>query len=197
MTNAIKLYKNTDTDKRIGINWSTGNPAYNLDVNGSANISGTLQADNVKNFYQAAGGSSEATSVSADTITQIQLVSTNTIPSSSTNYSIVDGGIKVATAGIYRISASVYLTGGASSGVNRKDVFVRKGTNFSSATEAVSITDNVGTTTTAQHGSVGTTPKLVSASANDIFYLACRLRGGSGSYYGNNAGTWLLVEKVG
>lgn len=42
MTNAIKLYQAGSEDKRVGINWNTGNPEYNLDVNGTARISNKL-----------------------------------------------------------------------------------------------------------------------------------------------------------
>ena len=156
---------------------------------------GDMVAD-IYNMYQATGASNSATSVSADTITQIPLVSTGAI-SVGSGFSVSnDGGIKVDHAGIYRITGSAYLTGGISSGVNRKDVFLYCGASYATATEVSNVTDNVGTTSVQQHGSVGTTAKLVSASANDVFYIACRFRGGSGSYYAGNIGTWLLVERI-
>lgn len=154
--------------------------------------SGDYVAD-IHCMMQATGSSNTGTSISADTITQIPV----TVPISvGDGFEISDGGIKVLHDGVYKVSGSAYLTGGASSGVNRKDVFIRVGTDFDTATEVASATDNVGTSDIQRHGSVGNTPKLIEASANDIIYLACRLRGGTGSYYAGNAGTFLLVERI-
>lgn len=146
-------------------------------------------------MYQASGSSNTATSLTADTITKIPLVSTNAIAVGE-GYAISDGGIQVTYAGVYKVSGSAQIYGNAASGINRKDVFIYCGSAFSTATEVAAATDNVGTTSAAQHGCVGTTPKLVSAAANDIFYLACRTRGGAGSYYAGNSGTFLLVERI-
>lgn len=48
-TAAIKLYKNSDSDKRVGINVlkTTTSLSYNLQVNGTANISGALSASSL------------------------------------------------------------------------------------------------------------------------------------------------------
>ena len=48
-TSAIKLYKSGDNDKRVGINIlkTTSSLSYNLQVNGTANISGALSAGSI------------------------------------------------------------------------------------------------------------------------------------------------------
>lgn len=150
-------------------------------------------------IFQATGSGNTATSLASNTVTQVTLVSPALVDIGD-NYGFKNGGIEVKSSGIYRVTGAVYMVATQGGGANSKDVYVRRGDSgavFADATEVLSGGDNV--YTTGQNGRASTVPlatKLITASSGDIFYLACRASGGTGSYYPGNNGTYLLIEKV-
>lgn len=177
------------------------------DSSNRVRIPQSLYATNVGSYYQASGSTTSATQLtSLNTITQVTLVTNgpNGIISSDieSNYTISSGGIKVAQGGTYRITGSIHMTNATMTDAYRKQIFVRRGTDFSSATEVMQATDII-STSIATPGALTLGPKIVTASANDIFFLACRFSQPStstttihGSFYSGNSATYLLVERV-
>ena len=148
-------------------------------------------------FYQASGSGTGATALTADTMTLVTLVSTDAV-SSGSGFSISNGGIKVAEAGIYRISASAYMRGTQAGGATNAGIYLRHGTGTAdNATEFTSGRVQIDTTSLGPWIIPIASPKLVQLSANEIIYMMVRVTGGAGSVYAGNAATYLLVERVG
>lgn len=148
------------------------------------------------NLMQATGSGTSATSIAASTMTKVPLVASGAITLGS-GFEISDGGIKVTNAGYYRISGGVYMGATLDGGAISKDIYVWRGATYATASEVMSTTDDCYTGN--QSGAVGTvsfSSKVIQASANDIFFLVCRVRNGTGSYYAENNGTFLLVEHL-
>ena len=106
-------------------------------------------------------------------------------------------GIKVSSAGKYRVSGSVYLE--APAAVYSYGVYLKKSANgsvYASSTE-LGGTLTPKPTTQAFTGAVQFAPRLFSLAANDVVFLAARARGANGTVYVSNNMTYLLVEKVG
>ena len=137
-------------------------------------------------FYQATGASGTI-STTAGTITPITLVTTGAI-SNGSGFSISNGGIKVANAGKYRVTASIYILG---SNATFKGVYVKKNNNSTGATGELIGLHYPYTASGVQVG-----PKIVSLAANDVLYLCGRSGGVAGTIYTNNTQTYLLVERV-
>lgn len=179
----------------VGVHYEVTSPTL---VSQLSNDAGFVTADEVysPSMYQASGASNTSTALTAGTITQVTLVSTNAV-SVGSGFSISEGGIKCQNAGTYKISGAVFMSASKSSGVTAKQAFIRKGSAFSSATEVHSATDTIDVgTTAAASGTVSITPKLLQVSANEIIFLACRTVTGAGTYYPGNSATFLLVERV-
>jgi len=123
-------------------------------------------------------------------MTQVPVTSTGQI-AFGTGLSVVDGGIKVTNAGVYRVSGSAYISGGTSP--YRRGVFLMYGADYSNTTEIVGTQTS---DTTSYSGGLNVGPKLVSLSANDIVFLCARSSNGNGSVSGGNSATYLLVEQV-
>lgn len=138
------------------------------------------------NFYQATGASGTI-STTAGTITPITLVTTGAV-SNGSGFSISNGGIKVANAGKYRVTASMYILG---TNATFKGVYVKKNNNSTGSTGELIGLHYPYTASGVQVG-----PKIVSLAANDVLYLCGRSGGVAGTIYTNNAQTYLLVERV-
>lgn len=145
-------------------------------------------------------GSGSTTSVQADAFNQVVLTGTNGIRTAveESFYSIVNGGVRVEESGVYRVCGGVYMTASTDGGATSKDVYIRKGTGtFESATEVSGASDNVYTGgQQGAHSNVNVNPKIVYATAGDVFYLVCRIRDGAGSFNPTVNGTYFLIERV-
>ena len=153
----------------------------------------TLDQTKITPIYYQARGSGDK-SLTAGTITQITLVTTGA-QSSGSGLSIASGGIKIATAGKYRITAAAYVTNTAS-GSSGLGTYVKKAASsgaFSSASEILSAVDHY---SGGNAGAACAGPKIVSCAANDIVYLAARSIGAAGTCDCDNAMTYLLVERL-
>lgn len=142
-------------------------------------------------YYQARGSGSK--SLTAGIITQVTLATTGAL-SSGSGLAIASGGIKVTTAGRYRITASAYVQNTATAS-NGRGVYVMRATSsgaYSAATEVMSAMDIAG----ASAGAVVCGPKILALSANDVLYLAARSTGAAGTCDQSNFGTYLLVERL-
>lgn len=126
-------------------------------------------------------------------------------------FSIVDGGVQVSQAGHYRINGSVYVASGVGAGDStacstygnvysamnkaRRGCYLKYGTSgtFSTGTEFASNMTSTGSGTFA----VSAGPVVVSLSAGDVVWLACRAYNANNAYYsGNTMSTYLVVEKL-
>lgn len=137
-------------------------------------------------FYQATGASGTMSTTSG-TITPITLVTTGAV-SNGSGFSISGGGIKVANAGKYRVTASVYILG---TNATFKGVYVKKNNSSTGGTGEVMGLHYPYTASGVQVG-----PKVLSLAANDVLYLCGRSGGVAGTIYTNNAQTYLLVERI-
>lgn len=107
---------------------------------------------------------------------------------------VTEGGIKITTAGRYRITASAYVQNTATGSTGR-GVYVMRATSseaFSAATEVLSAMDNF----TQSAGGICAGPKILALSANDIIYLAARSTGAAGTCDQDNVSTYLLIERL-
>ena len=154
--------------------------ALTVDWNGIVNCA------NIGSFYQATGASGTI-STTAGTITPITLVTTDAV-SNGSGFSISNGGIKVANAGKYRVTASIYILG---SNATFKGIYVKKNNNSTGGTGELMGLHYPYTASGVQVG-----PKVVSLEANDVLYLCGRMGGVAGTIYTNNTQTYLLVERI-
>lgn len=177
----------------------------NVENKSSATIRSEITAQNVINAlgYSPSNGvviTYQATSDRSDmpvadgTLTLVLLTDSGAKISGS-GMAVEYQGIKVSTAGLYRISGSVYIE--APAAATSYGVYLKKANNraAASASEIGGVLIPKPTTATFS-GAAQITPKLYSLSANDIIYLYARVRGASGTYQGANNMTYLLVEKV-
>lgn len=133
-----------------------------------------------------------ATSATAGTdVTQVTL-NTQVIRTDSSNYSLSSNGVKVATAGTYRVSGSVYLN--PDSSTTNLGVYIKIGSSFSGGTEVNACLIGKGSANTQR--AVQCIPKLVSITANQIVFLGCRCMGAAGTVNASHASTFLQIEKV-
>lgn len=144
---------------------------------------------------QAHGSGNVSTTSSA--ITQIPLVTTDAVYNNTRDAEIDTtlGGIKIKTAGIYRVYGSIYFTN--ASGVSRAGVYLYQSTNGGNYASAAEIHNSLMPSTASNSNVIPIASKLISCAANDIIYIAGRALGGSSTLSGNNRATYLCVEKVG
>ena len=144
---------------------------------------------------QAHGSGNVSTTSSA--ITQIPLVTTDAVYNNTRDAEIDTtlGGIRIKTAGIYRVYGSIYFTN--ASGVSRAGVYIFKSTNGGNYASAAEIHNSLMPSTASNSNVIPIASKLISCAANDIIYIAGRALGGSSTLSGNNRATYLCVEKVG
>ena len=155
--------------------------------------------DEVADIYticQASGSSNTATALSSGAMKQVILEESNSITVGDGMEVSSDGGIKVLHDGIYKVSGSAFINATSGGHGTSKDVFVSKGSSYSSSTEVLAVSDDIYTTGQAQQGAVSLPTKLIRASAGDIFYLYVRVRSGTGNVYFGNESTFLLLERV-
>lgn len=198
---------NSESSYRTGnVNITKANIGLgNVENKSSATIRGELTASNVtdalgytpsaaSNAYQAVGDGS-TTTISDGVIELVPLKSTGAVISGS-GMSVSTYGIKVSSAGVYRITGSVYLYAPAEA--NSYGVYIKKSTNsgaFINSSEIGGVLYSKGATQIST--SAGFPSRIYSLAANDVIYLAVRIRGSSsGNYQPTNAMTYLLVEKI-
>lgn len=169
---------------------TTLSEALGVDSSGGGNVGGG-SASNLDIYVQATGSSNTKTDFSPATLTQVPLAVKSL--ESGNLFTLVNGGIQVSEAGIYKVSASAYLytTGNSTA----RGMYVMKGSSFASATEVTSSYEVK--PTGEEYAAINTAPKLVDLNANDILYLGVRYMGGAGGYYAGNNATYLLVERLG
>ena len=141
-------------------------------------------------FYQAKGSSGSQT-ITKDVITCIPLVATNNIHA-GTGLSISNGGIKIATAGMYRIAASVYISHG---NTNNRSCFIYRthNTTFNNNSQYEICATHV---SSSFPGALNCGPIMVNCQKNDIIYLAARASNVNCPVDKDNKATYLLVERV-
>lgn len=139
------------------------------------------------NRYYEGQASASSTALPADAQTKVALSGLYAGENPNNDFfEISGGGIKVKTAGRYRITAGAYISGTGAHGVY---VFQGTGTTLATSTEILGCY-----LSTAITGGISCGPKIVQAAANDIFLLAARSQG-AGTCAKNNA-TYLLIEKL-
>lgn len=144
---------------------------------------------------QAHGSGNVSTTSGA--ITQIPLVTTDAVYNNTRDAEIDTtlGGIKIKTAGIYRVYGSIYFTN--ASGVSRAGVYLYQSTNGGNYASATEIHNSLMPSSASTSNVIPIASKLISCAVNDGIYLAGRALGGSSTLSGNNQATYLCVEKVG
>lgn len=156
---------------------------------------GTMSQLRVQPIYYQAHGSGSI-NLTAGIITKVTLVSEGAL-SSGSDLVIASGGIKITTAGRYRITASAYVQNVDTAACGR-GVYVCKVASsgaFSATTEIFSGVD-VDDTKGASSGAICCGPKIVECAANDIVYLAARSISAPGTCYQDNVSTYLLIERL-
>ena len=146
------------------------------------------------NAYRANGEGSDIT-ISDGVIDLVPLKSAGAVVVGS-GMSVSTYGIKVASAGVYKITGSVYLN--APAAAYACGVYIKKSTNsaaYASSSELGGVLIPK-PTTQAFAGAVQFAPNIYSLAANDVIYLAARIRGTDGTVNVTNAMTYLLVEKI-
>lgn len=140
-------------------------------------------------YYQT--NNSADITLNSGTITKVTLTSTNVVTYGPSYYSISSGGIKVSKAGIYKISASVYIN--SNSGQTSRSVYVYAGT-------STTMTNNTQILEADYAGSLGgaipAASKIVELSANAIVFLGARSNGAASSVPASHIGTYLFIQRL-
>lgn len=150
----------------------------------------TLAATKIEPIYYQAHGSGTVTATAGEQI-QVPLVTSGALYDGS-GLSIASSGIKIATAGRYRISGAVYIRN--ASGMTARGCYIKRSTSsgaYSASTEIITATEEGNVA-----GAVNAGPKVVQCAANDIIYLAGRSVGAASVIEKANVGTYLLVERL-
>lgn len=134
--------------------------------------------------------SGSGTATSGTNVTQVTLTAFG-INSSADVYSLSSGGVKVAKAGLYRVSGSVYIT--PASGTTMLGCYLKVGSSFSAGSEVAGTLAYMGTTGAR---AIQCAPKIVNLTAGQIVFLASRCRGAAGTHDASHASTYLQVEAL-
>lgn len=134
--------------------------------------------------------SGSGTATSGTSVTQVTLTAFG-INSSADNYSLSSGGIKVAKAGLYRVSGSVYIT--PDSSTTMLGCYIKVGSSFSAGSEVAGALSYMGTTGAR---AIQCAPKIVNLTAGQIVFLASRCRGAAGTHAAGHSSTYLQVEAL-
>lgn len=134
--------------------------------------------------------SGSGTATSGTSVTQVTLTAFG-INSSSDNYSLSSGGIKVAKSGLYRVSGSVYIT--PANSTTMLGCYIKVGSSFSAGSEAAGTLSYMGTTGAR---AIQCAPKIVNLTAGQIVFLASRCRGAAGTHDAGHSSTYLQVEAL-
>ena len=138
--------------------------------------------------YLARGTATSATS--GTSVTQITL-NTKIIDTSDNNFSFSSGGVKVAKAGLYRVSGSAYIT--PNSSTTTLGTYIKIGSSFANGTEVNSQLQGMATTGAR---AIQCIPRLVNITAGQIVFLASRCRGTAGTVDASHETTFLQIERV-
>lgn len=186
-------YLSAETDPIFSASASAGISSSDITAwNNKSDFSGSYDDLTNKPTVIMAQGSG-LVSTTAGSVTQIKLVVTGAVYNNTNDAEVnaILGGIKIKTAGIYKICGSIYFTD-ATSSATAAGTYIRRATNsgnYASATEVNGIL--------ASGTSIPTAPKPISCAVNDVIYLAGRIIGSSGKMDGTNSSTFLCVERVG
>lgn len=150
--------------------------------------SGTQSATQGIPPVSVASGSGTATS--GTSVTQVTLTAFG-INSSSDNYSLSSGGIKVSKSGLYRVSGSVYIT--PANSTTMLGCYIKVGSSFSAGSEVAGTLAYMGTTGAR---AIQCAPKIVNLTAGQIVFLASRCRGAAGTHDAGHSSTYLQVEAL-
>lgn len=175
------------------VTWNSTNQKLTKTINGTASdvvTSDTLRTA-INDFYQASPSAS--TSCSAGTLTQVKLVSTSAVTNGS-GFSISSNGIKITTAGKYRISAG-YSVSGMAAGISKVSFTIRKGSAFSGSSIVHQLTITTPGNSASWTSVFSISSKIVELAANDILFLGVNFTGGAGTVAGSTD-TYLLIERV-
>ena len=115
----------------------------------------TLAATKIEPIYYQARGSGNVTTTAGEQI-QVPLVTTGALYDGS-GLSIASSGIKITTAGRYRISGAVYI--GSASGMTARGCYIKRSTSsgaYSASTEIITATEEGNVA-----GSINAGPKIV------------------------------------
>lgn len=134
--------------------------------------------------------SGSGTATSGTSVTQVTLTAFG-INTSSDVYSLSSGGIKVAKAGLYRVSGSVYIT--PNSSTTMLGCYIKVGSSFSAGSEVAGTLSYMGTTGAR---AIQCAPKIVNLTAGQIVFLASRCRGAAGTHAAGHSSTYLQVEAL-
>lgn len=134
--------------------------------------------------------SGSGTATSGTSVTQVTLTAFG-INSSADVYSLSKGGIKVAKAGLYRVSGSVYIT--PDSSTTMLGCYIKVGSSFSAGSEVAGTLAYMGTTGAR---AIQCAPKIVNLTAGQIVFLASRCRGAAGTHDAGHSSTYLQVEAL-
>jgi len=154
---------------------------------------GTMSQLRVQPIYYQAHGSGTI-NLTAGTSTKVTLVSEGAL-SSGSGLAIASGGIKITTAGRYRITASAYVQNADTAAYGR-GVYVCKVASSGAFSATAEIFSAVDARVGASSGAICCGPKIVECAANDIVYLAARSINAAGTCYQDNVSTYLLVERL-
>ena len=141
-------------------------------------------------FCRASGAANAPTALQYGYPRQVTLTQFREI-SDTTKFTIVNGGVRVEEAGLYKVTASTYLTVASSSSLY--GTYVRKGSTWDSGTEVL------GGWKSKVSGSLDLVPQMTSIaqfSAGDIVMLGARVNSAKGSVYAGNNSTFLILEKL-
>lgn len=144
-------------------------------------------------YYQAHG--SGTINLTAGPPMKVTLVRGGAL-SSGSGLAIVSGGIKITTAGRYRITASAYVQNDAATAALGRGVYVYKAASSGAFSAAAEIFSAVDSKDGESAGAICCGPKIVECAANDIVYLAARSMNAAGTCYQDNVSTYLLVERL-
>lgn len=184
----------------FGMNNTNGRFIVRIASGSIQEVSRLITSVDSPTICQACGGSSTM-SLSNSTMTKVSLVSTGLVKNNTNDAELNTtlGGIKIKTAGLYKVFGSVYIYNYSATTTNQIGCYVRKASNsgeYSSATEILAGTKAA--TSCASGGSydVQTPTKLIELAANDVLYLVGRCVGSTATLIPNNSATFLQVERV-
>ena len=136
-------------------------------------------------------------STASGAITQISLVSAGAVYNNTRDAEIDTtlGGIRIKTAGIYKVQGSAYISTGT--GATMLGAYLKKSANGGNYASATEFYGGLETAKASSDMVVGTPIKMVSCAVDDVIYLAGRVMSSTGTISANNKATFIHLEKVG
>lgn len=145
---------------------------------------------NAYSYIQVRGSADSESSGLSHTKVTLNTVDISNDPDNIFSFS--DGGVKIAQAGVYRVSGSVYVLPTADT--RAVGCYIYTGTNYASSAEVTGGLYGVGEGSMSRPVYGGA--KLVSLNANDIVFMCSRTTSDIGTHSPSNVSTYLLIEKI-